>query len=108
MRKPRVAHHNSTYLIDKSTAVQSGDLTLADIGNLQVRVQQQVERERQLLGWVVHADVEVKLLLPQYDAICDAEAVERMIDCVMCAVGGHQSSGYSRVVPHGASEICVH
>lgn len=65
--------------------MQSGDLTFADVGNLQVRVQQQVERERQLLGWIVHADVEVKLLLPQYDAICDAEAVEWMIDSVICS-----------------------
>lgn len=65
-----------THLIDKRTAVQSRDLTFTNVRNFQVRVEKQVEWECQLLGWIVNADVKVKLLLSQYDAICDAEAVE--------------------------------
>lgn len=39
--------------------MKSGDLTLADIGNLKVCVQQQIEGERQVFAGIVDADMEV-------------------------------------------------
>lgn len=57
--------------------MQAGDLTPAHVRHLQVRVQQQVERERNVLARVVHADVEVKLLLAQDQSVRDAEAVKK-------------------------------
>lgn len=47
------------YLINKRASMKSGDLTLADIGNLKVCVQQQIEGERQVFAGIVDADMEV-------------------------------------------------
>lgn len=56
--------------------MQAGDLTPAHVRHLQVRVQQQVEREGNVLARVVHADVEVELLLAQDQSVRDAEAMK--------------------------------
>lgn len=63
-------------LIDKGTPVQARDLTPANVRHLQVRVQQQVERERNVLAGVVHADVKVELLFAQNQSVRDAESTE--------------------------------
>lgn len=81
-----LVHGPITRLVHEHAAVQTGDLALAHIRHLQVRVQQQIERERQVLARIVDADMEVELFLA-YD----------------------QPIGYpERVVPHGAREIVVH
>lgn len=76
---PRTNHNKflASHLIDKGTPVQAGDLTPAHVRHLQVRVQQQVEREGDVLARVVHADVEVELLLAQDQSVRNAEAVKK-------------------------------
>lgn len=51
------------YLVNKSTAMESSDLTPSYVWYLEVCVQQQVETERQILAGVVHSDVEMQLFL---------------------------------------------
>lgn len=43
--------------------MQASDLATSHVRHLEIRVQQQVEAECQLLAWVVHPYVEVQLLL---------------------------------------------
>ena len=51
--------------------MHAGDLALPDVGALEVGVQQQREAERVLRAQrVVHADVEVQLLLTQNQPVC--------------------------------------
>lgn len=54
--------------------MQAGNLTPSDVRDLQVCVQQQVERERQVLAGVVHPNVEVKFLLPEDQSVRYAKA----------------------------------
>lgn len=56
-------------LVNKRAAVKSSDLTPPYVWNLQVRVQQQVEGERDVLTGIVDADVEVQLFLAENQSI---------------------------------------
>jgi hypothetical protein len=51
-------------LVDERAAVQASYLATPYIGYFEVRVQQQIEGERMILARVVHANVEMQLLLP--------------------------------------------
>ena len=66
--------------------MKAGDLTAAHVRHLEVRVQQQIEAEGVILARIVDADVEVQLLLAQYQPVGKPE----------------------RIVPHRAREIVVH
>jgi hypothetical protein len=57
---PRPLEH---HLINECASMQASDLATSHIRHLEIRVQQQVEAECQLLAWVVHPYVEVQLFL---------------------------------------------
>lgn len=63
------------YLVDERAAVEAGDLTPPDVRHLEVRVEQQVEAERQVFARVVHSNVEVQLLFPQDQSVGQPEPV---------------------------------
>ena len=75
-------HHVSALLVDRAlprlvderAAVEARDLAAPYVGHLQVRVQEEVERERDVLAGVVDANVEVQLLLAQDQAVRYPEA----------------------------------
>lgn len=73
-------------LINEHAAVHAGDLTAPDVGHLEVGVQQHLAAERQLLAGVVHADVEVQLLLAQDQSVRQSELE----------------------MPHGPGEVIIH
>lgn len=59
--------------------MQSGDLTLAHVRYLEVCVQQQIERERQVFAGVVDADMEVQFLLANDQPVGYPESVPQKI-----------------------------
>lgn len=75
-----------THLVNKSAALKASDLTPAYVRHLEVSVQEQVERERNVLARVVHADVEVQLFLAQDEPVGQPE----------------------REVPHRPRDLVVH
>lgn len=80
-------HHIPALLVDRSVArlvderapVQPRYLATAHIRHLQVCVQEQVERERNVLAGIIHANVEVQLLLSQDQAVSYPKAREGRI-----------------------------
>lgn len=61
-------------LVNERAAVEARDLAATDVGHFQVRVQQEVEGERDILRGIVDADVKVELFLAQDQAISDPKA----------------------------------
>ena len=63
--------------------MHAGDLAAAHIGHLEVRVEQHLAAESELLAGVVHADVEVQLLLAEDQPVCQSEPGGRGKEIVM-------------------------
>lgn len=61
--------------VEERDTIQPCNLTSANIRTLEVRVEHHVEVERAVLAGVVHADVQVQLLLPQDDPVGDLEVM---------------------------------
>ena len=74
------------HLVDKSASLQSSDLTPANIGHLEISVEQQIEREGDVLSDIVNADVKVQFFFTQNEPIGETEGK----------------------VPHGARHLVVH
>lgn len=64
--KEKESRGYSPYLVDERASVQSRDLASSDVGYLEVGMQKQIKAKRIFSARVVHADIEVQLLLAQY------------------------------------------
>lgn len=74
------------HLVDKSAALQSSDLTPANIRDLEVSVEQEIEREGGFLADIVDSDVKVEFFFTENEPVGEAE----------------------RKVPHGPGHLVVH
>jgi hypothetical protein len=63
----------ATNLVNKSAAVQSGDLASAHVWHFEVCVQQKIKTKSQIFARIVNSNVEVQLLFTKDEPISQSE-----------------------------------
>lgn len=97
----------ASHLIYERATVKSADLASPHVWHLQICVQQQVERKRNVFAGIINADVEVQLLLAQNQPIGDSEPSKTNEIHQKAALLCRRRLNL-REIPHRSGEVAVH